>query len=153
MTHNLTLSKHLLTIEETLTNLDECLDNDRRSTQQHIQTLKTFYSPLFDFDYSESGSYYYAGLRSLCHHYIEQPVADLNLSDAFKHSLITLEQVSLLSLDRQKNHSALTDQLLALADVWQLNQTMDVPELIQQALRKMRYDVIQSNLPPVAPLK
>ena len=50
-----------------------------------------------------------------------------------------------LSLDRQKNHTALTNKLLALANVWQLNETLDVPDLIQQALRKMRYDMLQSN--------
>jgi len=147
MSEDSQFSSDLLTIEETLTILEECLNHNSHGTQQHIQTLKTFYSPVFDFDYSESGSFFYAGVKSLCHHTIERSSTDLILSGAFKQSLITLEKVSLLILDRQKNQSALTNQLLQLAAVWQLNQTLDVPDLIQQAISKMRYDVMQTNTP------
>lgn len=147
MTQNSPLSSHLLTIEETLTILEECLNHNNHGSQQHIQTLKTFYSPVFDFDYSESGSFFYAGVKSLYQHAIELSSTNLMLSDTFKESLITLEKVSLLMLDQQKNQSALTNQLLQLSSVWQLNQTLDVPDLIQQALRKMRYDVMQTNSP------
>lgn len=141
------LSSDLLTIEETLTILEECLNHSNHGSQQHIQTLKTFYSPLFDFDYSESGSFFYAGVKSLYHHTIERSSTDIIFSASFKHSMVSLEKISLLILDRQKNQSALTNELLQLASVWQLNQTLDVPDLIQQALCKMRYDVMQTNSP------
>ena len=64
------MSKHaendpILVLEETLFILEECLQGDNslllNSTvvSHHIQVLKKFYSPGFDFDYSETGSYFF----------------------------------------------------------------------------------------------
>ena len=60
------LSAELLKLEETLTILEELLNNNHNVTRQHIQQLKVFYSPLFDFDYSESVSYTHLTLPTIC---------------------------------------------------------------------------------------
>ena len=140
------ISADILKLEETLTILEELLANDQHVTRQHIQQLKVFYSPLFDFDYSESGSYFYAAVKSLCLHH-EEPADEsgLILSEHFKNSLTRLEKIAMLSLNRQKNQSAFVSELLAMANLWDLNQTLDVSDMLQQVLRAMRYDAIQSN--------
>ena len=51
----------------------------------------------------------------------------------------------MLSLNREKNQSALVSELLAMAELWNLNQTLDVSDMLQQVLRAMRYDALESN--------
>lgn len=140
------LSAELLKLEETLTILEELLNNNHNVTRQHIQQLKVFYSPLFDFDYSESGSYFYAAVKSLCQQYLlPTDTTGLLLSNRFRVSLNLLEQIGMLSLNREKNQSALVSELLAMAELWNLNQTLDVSDMLQQVLRAMRYDALESN--------
>lgn len=66
----------VLMLEESLFILEECLlgDNsllrDPIIVSHHIQTLKRFYSPDFELDFSESGSYFYAALHSIDNCYV-----------------------------------------------------------------------------------
>lgn len=141
------LSSDLLKLEETLLILEELLVNDQKHVRQHIQRLKVFYSPLFDFDHSESGSYFYAAIKSLCHYYLAFDTTSVILSERCQTSLTLLEKVSLLSLDRRKNHTTLVSELLTLASLWQLEHSLDVSDMLRHVLAAMRYDAMRSNNP------
>lgn len=138
-----------LILEETLFILQECLQVDRScfpaSTieNHHIQKLKTFYSPRFDFDHSESGSYFFATLQSIHVCFIDKN-ADykISLSRNFKISLECLLDISMLSMNYRKNKHIVIEQLISLSGIWGLNTTLDIQSLIIQILEEMRADLV-----------
>ena len=140
----------LLRLEETFMILEECLQCDDTpfpsSTikPHHIQRLKDFYSPQFDFEFSESGSYFYAALKVVSANSLKSESAgSYFLSDQFNRSLDYLLQISLLSLDYQSNRHRVTERLILLADLWQLHDTLDMQILIINVLSKMRAELTE----------
>ena len=142
----------ILQLEESLQILEEliqCSPLDNKTTTLYIQRLKQFYSPQFDFEYSESGSYYYAALKSLSVNYLENDSQfGTSLSHSFQHSLELLIEISLLNMDPRKNQSVIIEKLVALATFWDLNTTLDMPDLIVQVLKKMRTELLSKNMQP-----
>ena len=140
----------VLRLEETFMILEECLQCDDTpfpiSTikPHHVQRLKKFYSPQFDFEFSESGSYFYAALKVASASSLKSEPAEFYfLSDQFKRSLEYLLQVSLLSLNYQNNQHRITEQLILLADLWQLHDTLDMQLLVINVLSKMRAELTE----------
>ena len=139
----------VLKLEETFMILEECLKCDDTpfpsSTikPHHVQRLKDFYSPQFDFEYSESGSYFYAALKVVSAINFKSESPEFYFSDQFKRSLEYLLQISLLSLDYQRNQHRLTEQLILLADLWGLHDTLDMQLLIINVLSKMRAELTE----------
>ena len=140
----------ILQLEESLQILEEliqCNPYDNKAITLYIQRLKQFYSPHFDFEYSESGSYYYAALKCLSVNYLEEDAKfNVSLSHSFHHSLKLLIEINLLNLDPRKNQSVIIEKLVTLATFWNLNTTLDMPDLIIQVLKEMRTDLLNSHL-------
>ena len=114
----------ILRLEETFMILEECLKSDDSPfpnssiKSHHIQRLKDFYSPQFDFEYSESGSYFYAALQVLYTNSVQSEITKVrNFSTRFRSSLKYLLEISLLSLDYQNNQHRITEQLILLSDL------------------------------------
>ena len=133
----------LLQLEESLQILEELIQCNNRATSSYIKRLKQFYSPQFDFEHSESGSYYYAALKCLSINYIEKDaIYRLPLSCRFKDSLQTLLDIALLNIDSPNNNSVAADKLVELATLWEFNSTLDIANLIIQTLQGMRADLL-----------
>lgn len=142
----------ILVLEETLIILEECLQGDKSLVldsvivSNHMQTLKNYFSPEFDFDYSETGSYFYAALNGINKYYIgPDAVYQLPLSVKFTDSLQHLTQISRLSINYRSYKQTIIDHLLALSAIWDLQQTMDMRMLILQTLSLMRTEINDLN--------
>jgi len=140
-------SSPILPLEETLLILEESLQQpalDHRVQQKHIIRLKQFYSPLFDFEHSETGSYYYAALQSIKATYLdEDALYSLPLSPLFIDSLLCLIKINMLSLDTRRNKNGITEALLDLAELWGLQHSHDMAELLTSVVGNMRKQVTQ----------
>ena len=140
-------SSPILQLEETLLILEESLQQpalDHRVQQKHIIRLKQFYSPLFDFEHSETGSYYYAALQCIKATYLdEDALYSLPLSPLFIDSLLCLIKINMLSLDTRRNKNGITEALLDLAELWGLQHSHDMAELLTSVVGNMRKQVTQ----------
>ena len=140
----------LLQLEESLQILEELIQCDPyndKATTFYIQRLKQFYSPQFDLEHSESGSYYYAALKCLSINYLESDaIFNVSLSQRFQDSLLSLIEISMLNLDLRKNQSTVIEKLVGLATFWNLNTTLDMPDLIIQVLKEMRAELSNSHI-------
>ena len=138
-----------LQLEESLQILEEliqCNPDDSKSIAVYIQRLKQLYSPQFGFEYSESGSYYYAALKCLSVNYLETDATfNVTLSKRFQSSLLLLIDISMLNLAIRKNQSVVVEKLVKLATFWKLNTTLDMPDLIQLVLKGMRIELLDSQ--------
>ena len=139
-------SSALLQLEETLLILEESLEFpafQNATNKKHIQRLKQFYSPLFDFEHSESGSYYYATLRCIKSTYLDEDATyKLSLSPLFTSTILCLLEINTLSLDTKRNKNGITDALVKLANLWGLHNTNDIADLIIAVVSKLREDTI-----------
>ncbi len=142
----------ILVLEETLFILEECLQGDNSLVldapivSHHIQTLKNCYSPEFDFDYSETGSYFFAALSAIDRCYIgADTLYQLPLSDKFTESLHHLLHISRLSINYRSYNQTIIDHLLTLANLWSLQQSLDMRLLILQTLSLMRSEIKALN--------
>ncbi len=135
----------ILQLEETLLILHECLhapNLNNLQTKKHIARLKQLYSPLFDFEHSESGSYYCATLQCIKYTYLDKDAKfNLPLPPLFTKSILCLLDINTLSLDTKKNNSSITEALLCLAALWDLHESMDMADLISEVLVKMRSQI------------
>ncbi len=140
-------SSPILQLEETLLILEESLQQpalDHRVQQKHIIRLKQFYSPLFDFEHSETGSYYYAALQCIKATYLdEDALYSLPLSPLFIDSLLCLIKINMLSLDTRRNKNGITEALLDLSELWGLQHSHDMAELLTSVVGNMRKQVTQ----------
>ena len=138
----------LMQFEETLLILEESISDDVFSNQTsslHISRLKQFYSPQFDFEHSESGSYFHSALVCLNSKFIEFDNQNtLPVSNEFKKSLSYILEISSLSLNISINKSRLTECLILLAELWDLGSTLDISKLLSQSIHKMRHNLQQS---------
>jgi hypothetical protein len=141
-----------LVIEESLHILEDCIQCDALSAvnstiiRQHIQRLKYFYSPWFDFTHAESGSYFYAALHCMQHKYINQ--ADFHsiiFTKKFSDSISCLTNVSLYALNPRSHKSLFIEDLIKLGHIWQYSDYDDMQSLLLFALQSMREDFQQSN--------
>lgn len=142
----------ILVLEETLYILEECLQGDNflllnsPVISNHIQTLKNCYSPEFDFDYSETGSYFFAALSAIDRCYIgTDALYHISLSDKFIESLHHLLHISRLSINYRSYNQSIIDHLLTLANLWNLHHAMDMRALILQTLSLMRTEIKYLN--------
>ncbi len=138
-----------LQLEETLLILEESISYDVFSNSAstiHISRLKQFYSPQFDFEHSESGSYFHSALICVNARFVESDAQYvLPLSDIFKQSLAYILQISTLSLNVSLNKTKLTDCLILLAELWGLSTTLDISNLLSQSIHNMRHNLQQSS--------
>ena len=135
-------------LEETLLILEESISSEALSNityTLHITRLKQFYSPQFDFEHSETGSYFHSALICVYTKFIDDPEYSLPLSDIFRQSLSYVIEISTLSLNISVNKSRLTECLISLAEIWDLGTTLDISVLLSQALHKMRQNLLQLN--------
>ena len=136
----------LLQLEETLLILEESMQFptlQNSISKRHISRLKQLYSPLFDFEHSESGSYYYATLQCIKATYIDDDATyKLSLSSLFVNSILCLLEISTLSLDTKRNKNGITETLLKLASLNSLSDSDDMADLITSVVRKLRNDII-----------
>jgi|GEM_PF-1794731 len=136
----------LLQLEETLLILEESLQHppfQDSTSKRHISRLKQLYSPLFDFEHSESGSYYYAALQCIKATYIDDDaIYKLPLSSLFVNSILSLLELSTLSLDTKINKNSITETLLNLASLYSLRDSDDMADLITSVVRKLRTDIV-----------
>lgn len=136
----------LLQLEETLLILEESMQIptlQNSISKRHISRLKQLYSPLFDFEHSESGSYYYATLQCIKATYIDNDATyKLSLSSLFVNSILCLLEISTLSLDTKRNKNSITETLLKLASLNSLSDSDDMADLITSVVRKLRNDII-----------
>lgn len=139
-------STALLQLEETLLILEESLKPQpiyHTSNKKHIYRLKQMYSPLFDFEHSESGSYYYATLRCIKATYIDDDaIHKLPLSSLFIKSILCLLEINTLSLNTKRNKNGITEALLDLADLWDLHDSLDMADLLMTVVSNLRQDII-----------
>ena len=149
---NCAYTESTLVLEETLFILEECLQGDNSLlldspiVSNHIQTLKNCYSPEFDFDYSETGSYFFAALSAIDRCYIgADTLYQLPLSEKFNESLHHLLQISRLSINYRSYNQTIIDHLLTLANLWNLQHSMDIRLLILQTLSLMRSEIKELN--------
>ena len=56
-----------------------------------------------------------------------------------------LLEINFYALDSNNHYSTLTETLLSLSDLWNLNDTLDIADLLVRTLIKMRADLIQTN--------
>lgn len=143
----------VLMLEESLFILEECLHRDNSLLQDpiivshHIQTLKRFYSPDFDLDFSESGSYYYAALLSINNCYVSpDAIYHIPLSIRFINSLEDLLHISRLSINFRMHRYKIIEHLQSLSNLWNLHSTLDMQSLILQVLTQMRSDLAGNNM-------
>ena len=143
------MEKPVLQLEETLQILEEliqCDTPDHRATASYIKRLKQFYSPQFDLEHSESGSYYYAALKCLSINYLENDaIYNINLSDQFKRSLQTLIEIALLNVESSACKTIAINKLVELATLWGFNATFDMAGLIVKILQGMRADLLSTH--------
>ena len=139
-------STALLQLEESLLILEESLQRpafQNATNKKHIQRLKQFYSPLFDFEHSESGSYYYATLRCIKSTYLDDDaIYHLPLSPLFIQTIYCLLEINTLSLDTKRNKNGIAEALIKLANLWDLHNTNDIADLIMDVVSKLREDVV-----------
>lgn len=133
-------------LEETLLILEESLQYpslQSGANKKHIYRLKQLYSPLFDFEHSDSGSYYYAALQCIKSTYMgEDARYKLPLPPLFVDSLFYLIEINTLSLDTQRNKNGITEALLKLADRWELHHSHDIADLLTHVISQMRMQVV-----------
>ena len=135
-------------LDETLLILEESISCEALSNITctiHIARLKQFYSPQFDFEHSETGSYFHSALVCIHSKFIDDSEYSLPLSDIFKQSLSYAIEISTLSLNISVNKTRLTEHLISLAEIWDLSTTLDISTLLSQVLHKMRHDLLQSD--------
>ena len=141
----LTTPSAILQLEETLLILEESLQQptlDNTIQKKHISRLKQLYSPLFDFEHSESGSYYYAALQCIKASYIDDEAKyTLSLSPLFVKSVLCLLEINTLSLDTKRNKNAITEAFLTLAELWDLHKSHDMADLLTHVISHMRAQV------------
>jgi len=144
-------STHLV-IEESLQILEDCTQCGALSSinsniiRQHIQRLKSFYSPWFDFTHAESGSYFYAALHCMLNQYIEKGDAyHINFSTEFTESMHCLANISLHALNPNAHKYQLIEHLIKLGHIWRYTEYDDMQSLLIFALQSMRNNLIQSN--------
>lgn len=138
-------SSAILQLEETLIILQESLllpwTNDSLN-KKHIARLKQLYSPLFDFEHSESGSYYHAALQCIKSSYIDDDSQfDLPLPPLFVESIMCLIEINTLSLDTKRNKNGITEAFINLANLWHLQHSQDMADLLSQVIVNMRRQV------------
>lgn len=142
-----------LVIEESLYILEDCIQCDALSSanstiiRQHIQRLKYFYSPWFDFTYAESGSYFYAAVHCMQNKFINQ--TDLHgviFTNEFRDSISCLTNVSLYALNPGSHKSLFIDDLIRLGHIWRYTDYNDMQSLLLFALQSMRENFQQSNI-------
>tara|TARA_R110002096_G_scaffold241054_9_gene432971 strand:+ start:973 stop:1431 length:459 start_codon:yes stop_codon:yes gene_type:complete len=142
-------SSAILQLEETLHMLEESLQQDvfyYSLDKCYIQRLKQMYSPHFDIEHSESGSYYHATLQCIKVFYLDKDcIYQISLSGRFITSMNYLLEINFYALDSNNHYSTLTETLLSLSDLWNLNDTLDIADLLVRTLIKMRADLIQTN--------
>lgn len=135
----------LLQLEETLIILEESLQQPTLSdsiSKKHIARLKQMYSPLFDFEHSESGSYYYAALQCIKSSYIDEETRyDVSVPPLFIKSILYLLEINTLSLDIKRNQSGITEAFLMLSDLWNLQNSYDMADLLLHVIANMRKQV------------
>lgn len=143
----------ILVLEETLFILEECLQGDNSllldSTvvSHHIQVLKKYYSPGFDFDYSETGSYFFAALNSINRVYLgPDAIYFFKFCDKFSKSLDYLIRISRLSINYRSYKNSIIDHMLALAKLWNLHHAMDMRILLLRVLSLMRAEVLEIDI-------
>ena len=143
------MDNYILQLEESLQILEEllqCDSDDRRAITCYIKRLKQFYSPQFDFEHSESGSYYYAALKCLSINYLDSDaVYNVSMSVLFKDSLQTLMDIALHNVDSPSNKTIAINKLVELASLWGFNSTFDMVNLIVQILQAMRTDLLATT--------
>ncbi len=138
----------VLQLEETLLILEESLQYNvfHHSLEKHyIQRLKQLYSPQFDIEHSETGSYYYATLECIRIFYlVEDSLYKIPMSAKFKTSILHLLDINSHALDSKKYQNRITEQLLALSELWQLQNTLDIADLLASCLSKMRLNLMHT---------
>ena len=142
-------NRAILALEETLQILEECIQENALDLTltpvicSHIQRLKSLYSPEFDFEHSESGSYFYAAIRCSGDCFLSaQSKNPVPLSDKFRDSFAILQDISLLSLSYKKSKLALSEKFMSLSELWGLRRTMNVQQTLIAALSEMRTDLL-----------
>ena len=137
-----------LQLEETLLILEDSLQHDvyyNSLEKRYIKRLKQLYSPGFDIEHSETGSYYHATLQCIKALYLDSDcVYHLSLSNNFKASMEYLLEINYYTLNTNRHHSKLTECLLSLSQLWGLHGTLDIADLLAQTLIKMRADLINT---------
>lgn len=141
-------SSAFLQLEETLHILEDSLQHNvfyNSLEKQYIKRLKQLYSPLFDIEHSETGSYYHATLQCIKSLYLEtDSVYQISLSAKFKTSMSYVIDINSYTLDTKNHRSKITECLLSLSELWGLQSTLDIADLLVQALTKMRADLINT---------
>lgn len=142
------LDKHsaYLQLEETLHILEDSLQHNLfyySLEKRYIQRLKQLYSPRFDIEHSETGSYYYAALQCINSLYLDkESIYQIVLSEKFVTSMNYLLEINSFALDTNNHQSKLTESLLSLSKLWGLETTLDIADLLVKALMQMRSDLI-----------
>ena len=151
------INSDTLKLEETLLILQECLLHTPSTLPltpiagEYIDRLKTFYSPQFDFDHSESGSFFFAALRSVQATFIDKDSpSHIPLSDNFIQSIEYLLEISMLSLSYRTNRSAIVEQLITLSNLWKLNRTLDMRSVIVQVLGHMLTEMRSKSMEKIS---
>jgi len=139
----------LLQLEETLQILEDSLQRNvfyNSLDKYYIKRLKQLYSPRFDIEHSESGSYYHATLQCIKALYLDHDaIYQLSLSTKFITSMNYLLEINFYVLDTNTHHSKMTETLLSLSELWGLQSTLDIADLIAQTLIQLRADLINTN--------
>lgn len=55
-----------------------------------------------------------------------------------------LLEINSYTLDTNCHHSMLTESLLSLSELWELQDTLDIADLLMRTLIKMRIDLINT---------
>ena len=153
----ITLNKNAnawLILDESLQILQDCLQADTNIcqnsaiTKNHIQRLKYFYSPWFDFEYSESGSYFYATLKCTHAYYLNLPSEkQANISPNFSESLDRLLDISLYALSPTLNQRMMIEHMVKLASIWEYQHCDDMQTLLLFVFNKMRKSILNIQEP------
>ena len=137
-----------LQLEETLHILEDSLQYNLfyySLEKQYIKRLKQLYSPRFDIEHSETGSYTYAALQCINVFYLDyESIYKITLSDKFIASMNFLLDINAYTLDTSNHQSKLTESLLSLSELWRLESTLDIADLLVQTLILMRVDLIET---------
>lgn len=138
----------VLQLEETLLILEESLQQNifyNSIEKRYIKRLKQLYSPHFDIEHSETGSYYFATLQCIKLFYLDAECTySIPISDKFKTSMYHLLEINSHTLDSRNNKSRMTEQLLSLSELWHLQDTLDIADLLVFTLNNMRSDLINT---------
>jgi len=137
-----------LQLEETLLILEDSLQHNvfyNSFEKQYIKRLKQLYSPRFDIEHSETGSYCHAALQCIKALYLEnESVYQLPLSKNFKASMDYLLEINFYTLDTNNHHSKIIECIISLSELWDLQSTLDIADLLVQALSRMRLDLVNT---------